>query len=366
MTFPPAASIRGCGFRRRSPLLLLAVVVQARHRRATSARALLDLTLVARGARDPRFSWSRCRRVVLRARSIRTRCRADRVVAAAAAGAAPTPALFRSASRRATRSRRSGIFACASLVCSGRAGRSAKRAAPDGSSGRSPSSVSSPSIAAIVQRAQSKDLLYGVWRPLDAGARPYGPFVNRNHFATWVDHGVPARVRLPAGSRAAAVTPPHSSRSGWRTRSSSWERCASGSSSAVCLMTLAVLISTSRSGIIGLMGAFACSTALTRGRGTPAVRRWTIFQGTLLAVVVAVVRQLRRADADDSTRRSVTRAQAGRGRVAIWARRGPRSSVISPSPAPVPARSARPSPFTRRRNPDIYRPGAQSLPAVDG
>jgi hypothetical protein len=42
------------------------------------------------------------------------------------------------------------------------------------------------SLAAIVQRSQSRELLYGIWRPLDAGARPYGPFVNRNHFATWV------------------------------------------------------------------------------------------------------------------------------------------------------------------------------------
>ena len=42
------------------------------------------------------------------------------------------------------------------------------------------------SLAAIIQRSQSRELIYGIWRPLDAGARPYGPFVNRNHFATWV------------------------------------------------------------------------------------------------------------------------------------------------------------------------------------
>jgi len=31
-----------------------------------------------------------------------------------------------------------------------------------------------------------RSLIYGRLRPLDAGAHPFGPFVNRNHFATWV------------------------------------------------------------------------------------------------------------------------------------------------------------------------------------
>jgi hypothetical protein len=64
------------------------------------------------------------------------------------------------------------------------------------------------SLAAIVQRAESRDLLYGFWRPLDPGARPYGPFVNRNHFATWAIMACPTifgylLARAPA-SRAAA------------------------------------------------------------------------------------------------------------------------------------------------------------------
>ena len=84
------------------------------------------------------------------------------------------------------------------------------------------------SIAAIVQRAQRIELLYGVWRPLDTGARPYGPFVNRNHFATWVIMACP----LVFGYLLARA-PRHEARdvcrSGSRTRSSNWERCASGS-----------------------------------------------------------------------------------------------------------------------------------------
>ena len=85
---------------------------------------------------------------------------------------------------------------------------------------------------------------------------------------------------------------------------------------AVCVMTLAVLLSGSRSGLIGLMSAFALSTALTRGRGTLAVRRWVIFQFALLALVV-----LSFANYDALLRRfeeTMTRAQEGRGRLAIW------------------------------------------------
>ena len=86
---------------------------------------------------------------------------------------------------------------------------------------------------------------------------------------------------------------------------------------AVCVMTLAVLLSGSRSGLIGLMSRLRASARLlTRGRGTLAVRRWVILQFALLALVV-----LSFANFDALLRRldeSMTRAQAGRGRIAIW------------------------------------------------
>jgi O-antigen ligase len=40
-------------------------------------------------------------------------------------------------------------------------------------------------IVAFVQHAAGTPLVYGFWRPRDAGARPLGPFINRNHFGTW-------------------------------------------------------------------------------------------------------------------------------------------------------------------------------------
>ena len=51
-------------------------------------------------------------------------------------------------------------------------------------------------------------MLYGVWRPLDTGARPYGPFVNRNHMATWIIMACPLAFGYLL-ARAPRKEPPH-------------------------------------------------------------------------------------------------------------------------------------------------------------
>lgn len=40
-------------------------------------------------------------------------------------------------------------------------------------------------LVAFAQHASGTALVYGFWRPRDAGARPLGPFINRNHLGTW-------------------------------------------------------------------------------------------------------------------------------------------------------------------------------------
>ena len=40
-------------------------------------------------------------------------------------------------------------------------------------------------LLAVAQHASGTSLIYGFWQPRDAGARPLGPFVNRNHLGTW-------------------------------------------------------------------------------------------------------------------------------------------------------------------------------------
>src|SRR5207248_1257812 len=41
------------------------------------------------------------------------------------------------------------------------------------------------SLIALAQDSTAHGLMYWRWKPLTEGAPPFGPFVNRNHFATW-------------------------------------------------------------------------------------------------------------------------------------------------------------------------------------
>jgi len=171
------------------------------------------------------------------------------------------------------------------------------------------------SVAALGQHSQSQELVYGVWRPLDAGARPFGPFVNRNHFATWVVMACPLvfgylLARAPThppsrnlSQRIAAALKQLGSMRIWLAVS-------------VCVMTLALLISASRSGLIAAMCAIVVSLALRAGAIQPAVRSWMLFQGAALVLVAVSF-----ANFDALAKRvdqTLGPSEIARGRTAIW------------------------------------------------
>jgi O-antigen ligase len=171
------------------------------------------------------------------------------------------------------------------------------------------------SMIAIMQYGGNQQLLYGYWLPHDPGARPYGPFVNRNHFATWMIMACP----LVFGYLLARAPAP-------RDRQQMAQRVVAAAkqlgsiriwlAASVCVMTLAVTISASRSGVIGLATAFAASTLLSRGHHAPHTRRWTIFQAVLLIIVVVSFANFDALSARvDQTMQDMG---AGRGRGAIW------------------------------------------------
>ena len=56
-------------------------------------------------------------------------------------------------------------------------------------------------LVALLSRSGDPRLIYGRWLPQDEEARPFGPFVNRNHFATWILMAFP----LAAGHVAARI-----------------------------------------------------------------------------------------------------------------------------------------------------------------
>jgi O-antigen ligase len=171
------------------------------------------------------------------------------------------------------------------------------------------------SLAAIIQRAESKDMLFGVWQPLDAGARPFGPFVNRNHFASWMVMACP----LVFGYLLAR-TPSDRPRHFAQRLADALRQIGSVRSwlvAALGVMALATLISASRSGILSLAGALAASSWLSLKTRRPGILRSTLIHGSMLTLVILAF-----ANFDPLIARldeTLATTGAGRGRQAIWA-----------------------------------------------
>jgi hypothetical protein len=118
-------------------------------------------------------------------------------------------------------------------------------------------------VVAFVQRAVSPTLIYGFWQPLDRASQPtpWGPFVNRNDFATWLIMAVPLVVgyslaRLETRSRAGGVVTVDRLLD-WRTI---------GLLASTFLMVAALLASLSRSGLMGLAAGLAVILVLAGRR----------------------------------------------------------------------------------------------------
>jgi O-antigen ligase len=139
-------------------------------------------------------------------------------------------------------------------------------------------------LAIGLRSAGTTGLVYGRWRTLHKDAHPFGPFVNRNHFATWavMACSMAAGYVMAVGSRGAA----RPGAAGWIVASLKWLGTPSAWVSAAGLvMVVALVISTSRSGAIGFCAALACGAWLGRGRMT----RRTVAVGVLALVASAAL-----------------------------------------------------------------------------
>ncbi len=163
------------------------------------------------------------------------------------------------------------------------------------------------SIVALLTRAYSPDLIYGIWSP-ESLSQPYGPFVNRNHMGTWLVMALPlvmgyifARFdgRARRGSFAAAID-----------ARMVWLMGAAG------MMFVAIIISLSRSAAVGTLsaGMFAAAFAGTRGS-----RGWWGVLATAAVFVLIVVAIPRSVDLglrfEDS---NPARTSTAWGRTQIW------------------------------------------------
>lgn len=114
-------------------------------------------------------------------------------------------------------------------------------------------------IAGFVQKSWSNRYLYGFWE-LEPGRTPFGPFVNRNHFAGWMVMVLPLTLALFVAGINQGM---RGVRRGWRHKVL-WFASPDANrlmlvAGAVVLMSMSLLLTMSRSGIT----AFALAMAVT-------------------------------------------------------------------------------------------------------
>jgi O-antigen ligase len=141
-------------------------------------------------------------------------------------------------------------------------------------------------MVGIVQRASLTSKVYGVWQSIDAGS-PFGPFINRNHFAGWMLMAIPPSVGL-----LIALVERHQGHreQSWRKRllwlsSPEASQVALGTF-AVIVMALALILSLSRSGMLAAMAALVWAFWMTRRLGAATNRRVLLLCAMLIAIAV--------------------------------------------------------------------------------
>lgn len=145
------------------------------------------------------------------------------------------------------------------------------------------------STIALAQNATARGLMYWRWRPLDEGPDPFGPFVNRNHFATWAILAIPICVGyLAAHSAAHAHRTPGNLP--WRRRVATFvDGRALALTSAAGLLLVALAMSLSRSGLFGLGIAVVAGLAFSlRHHGSTGRAGWWLSAGILVAVALTL------------------------------------------------------------------------------
>ena len=141
-------------------------------------------------------------------------------------------------------------------------------------------------MAGIVQQPLFNGRIYGFWATIDGGS-PYGPFVNKNHFAGWMLMTLPVTLGLLLGGIARAMrgVPPR-----WRDRLV-WFSSAEAShliliGAAALVMALALVLTMSRSGVASLAVAMAITSAFVVRRRWTGGRARVAFAYLLFLIVV--------------------------------------------------------------------------------
>ena len=167
------------------------------------------------------------------------------------------------------------------------------------------------SCAAMIQRGMSATRIYGFWVPYEAGALPYGPFVNRNYCATWLVLATPLCIGyLMARLGGQGSRTPARAAGNWVSTMDSrsiWLAIAGTT------MVLALAVSLSRSGIMALLIAALVLVSTGRQRIRGAGLMWIAMLAAVGGVAVLAF-----ADLPAVIARFGEGVGSGIGRARIW------------------------------------------------
>jgi len=125
----------------------------------------------------------------------------------------------------------------------------------------------------VIQKALWNGKLYWVWTPRETG-ESFGPFVNRNHFAGWMLMALPLAIGYFCGRVARGV---ERVKPGWHSRLI-WLASTEATNTmlvgfAIVVMATSLVLTLSRSGILGLMAAAIVVAFVVIRRQATAMRR---------------------------------------------------------------------------------------------
>jgi len=143
-------------------------------------------------------------------------------------------------------------------------------------------------LAVLGDHAWAGMRIYGFWQPENKLTTPFGPFVNKNHFAGWMLMGLPLAVGLGLGWAARSQ---RSGRGGWRNLLL-WLSSPDGGKVqlamlATILMGVSLVMTRSRSGIAGfVLSSLFAAVVVGKRFGTGRSRLAAV--GALMLVLVGV------------------------------------------------------------------------------
>ena len=171
---------------------------------------------------------------------------------------------------------------------------------------------------AIAQDATGDGRMYWKWWPVDEGPRPFGPFVNRNHFGTWAVLAVPLCIGY-LWTHAVAHHGPGPDATWQRRLKAALDGRAAMLLAASTLLILATVVSLSRSSMAALLSAAIAGAVLTRGRAPHAMERSSrpvlLLIGAMALAGIAVASSV---DRETLTIRLSATGVAAADRLTIW------------------------------------------------